>query len=190
MALSTSIIGQIYSSTPPFDADEMWDSWITLRSFSVASGNHVLFTDPETRPLLKRSAVWEIERGMNLSAMDLHRASMIRSNWFRAASELFQSFDVLVLPSAQCWPFDVDIVHPTEIAGVAMDTYHRWMQVVIPASLIGLPVVNVPAGFGENGLPGGMQLIGPRAGGGRLMQLAHAWHKATDWPDRRPPELG
>lgn len=173
----------------PFDADRMWVSWITLRSFSVAAGLHPIYSNPETREYLKPSAQWEVLRGMNVPAMDLHHASLTRSDWFRTTTALFEDFDVLVLPSAQCWPFDASLDHPTEIAGVAMDTYHRWMQVVIPASLIGLPVINIPIGFGENGLPAGLQLIGPRGGAGKLLQLAQDWHKLTDWPNARPPAL-
>ena len=93
----------------------------------------------------------------------------------------------MVLPSAQVWPFDVNDVHPTDVAGRKMDTYHRWMQVVTPASLIGLPVVNVPAGFGDNGLPLGLQLIGARGTDARLLRLAARYHEATDWPNRHPP---
>ncbi len=183
-------IGHIVTPIPaPFDADQMWESWITLRSFAVAGGSHELYADPDTRAQLKPTAQWEIERGMNMTSMQLIHASMTRSNWFRRAAELLEQVDVLVLPSAQCWPFDVDLDYPKEIAGVGMDTYHRWMQVVVPASLIGLPVVNIPIGFGENGLPAGLQLIGPRASGGRLLQLAQDWHKVTDWPNKRPPAL-
>jgi amidase len=173
----------------PFDADLMWQSWITLRSFSVAAGLGEIHADPARRGMLKESARWEIERGLAMDAMTLHRASVIRSDWFRRAAALFEEVDVLVLPSAQLWPFPVEEVHPREIAGVAMDTYHRWMQVVIPASLIGLPVVNVPAGFGTNGLPAGLQLIGPRGSDARLLRLAQDWHAATDWPGRRPPVI-
>ncbi|KIN66407.1 Amidase [Sulfitobacter noctilucicola] len=173
----------------PFDAESLWESWITLRSFAVAGGAHPLYADPAKRAQLKATAQWEIERGISMTAMDLLTASMTRSDWFRRTLELFDNYDVLVLPSAQCWPFDVNLEYPTEIAGVTMDTYHRWMQVVVPASLIGLPVVNIPAGFGANGLPGGLQLIGPRSRGGRLLQLAHEWHTATDWPNKRPPDL-
>ncbi|MGC1504756.1 MAG: amidase [Sulfitobacter sp.] len=170
----------------PFDADRMWDSWITLRSFAVAGGNHALYADPEKRKLLKPAAIWEIERGLAMSAMEVNHASMARSDWLRAVNALFETVDVLVLPSAQSWPFDVNMVHPTEIAGVTMDTYHRWMQVVIPAGLVGLPVVNIPAGFGDNGLPGGLQLIGRHGSDARLLQLAQDWHAATDWPRARP----
>ncbi len=173
----------------PFEAARMWDSWITLRSFAVASGSLPLYEDPETRKLLKPASIWEIERGIAMSAMEVHHASLTRSDWFRRTVELFEQVDVLVLPSAQCWPFNVDQVHPTEIAGVTMDTYHRWMQVVIPAGLIGLPVVNIPVGFGANGLPGGLQLIGPRGSDRRLLRLAQDWHKMTDWPNKRPPAL-
>jgi amidase len=96
---------------------------------------------------------------------------------------------VLVLPSAQLWPFDGDWTYPEEIAGRSMDTYHRWMQVVIPAGLIGLPVVNVPVGFGPDGLPAGVQLIGPRGSDGALLRLAQQWHSATGWPQKKPPQL-
>ncbi|MEP5731983.1 MAG: amidase [Sulfitobacter sp.] len=174
---------------PPFDVDAMWDSWITLRSFAVAAGSHLLYENPEHRALLKPAAIWEIERGMKLSAMDVHRASLIRSDWYRRATELFDTYDMLVLPSAQSWPFDAEIDYPKEIAGVQMDTYHRWMQVVVPASLIGIPVVNIPAGFGRNGLPAGLQMMGPRTSDARLLQFANEWHSTTNWPGKRPPSL-
>jgi amidase len=81
----------------------------------------------------------------------------------------------------------VETVHPTEIAGRRLDTYHRWMEVVAPASLIGLPAVAVPAGFGANGLPMGVQIVGWPKGDRAVLELAEAWHRATDWPGRRPP---
>ena len=174
----------------PFDADAMWESWITLRSFAVAASLGAIYDNPAQRDHLKAAAQWEIERGQQMSAMQVQRASVIRSDWYRAAALLFDSVDVVVLPSAQVWPFPVDEVHPTQIAGQAMDTYHRWMQVVVPASLIGLPVVNVPAGFGANGLPCGLQLIGRHGSDAMLLRLAQQWHEATRWPQQRPPVLG
>jgi amidase len=135
---------------------------------------------------LKDSAVWEIERGLALSAMDVHAASVIRSDWFKAAAGLFENYDALVLPTAQIWPFDVDLSYPTDIAGHAMDTYHRWMEVVVPVSLIGLPALAVPAGFGAQGLPMGVQLFGPRGSDAKLLALGAAYHAATEWPQKRP----
>jgi len=172
---------------PPFDAASMWGAWITLRSFAVAGGLGAHFENADERPHLKPAALWEIERGLALSARDVQRASEVRSDWYRAAVDLFNTVDVLVLPSAQLWPFAVEDAHPTEIAGQRMDTYHRWMQVVVPASLIGLPVVNIPAGFGEAGLPAGLQLIGRPGSDAQLLRLAQHWHEATHWPQKRRP---
>lgn len=169
--------------TPPFSADEIWDSWTTLRSWSVAAAIAPLADKGAT---LKDTAIWELERGRALSAMDVHRASVIRSNWFKTAAELFNTYDALVLPSAQMWPFDVNIDYPTEINGQGMDTYHRWMQAVIPVSLIGLPCLAAPAGFGNQGLPMGFQLFGPRGSDAALLTMGAAYHEATQWPQSRP----
>ncbi len=169
---------------PPFSADAIWDSWTTLRSWQVGAGLAPLMR--EGRAAFKDTAIWEVERGLSLSAFDVHDASEIRSDWFACAAELFSRYDALVLPTAQVWPFDLDTEYPTEIAGRAMDTYHRWMQVMIPVSLIGLPCLGVPAGFGANGLPAGVQLIGARGSDAAVLALGEAYHQATMWPQKRP----
>ncbi|WP_299546203.1 amidase [uncultured Tateyamaria sp.] len=171
----------------PFDRDAIWLSWITLRSWAVSGSLGTLHADPAKRDQLKAAAIWEVERGLAMSAMEVHRASAVRSEWFKTATTLFEQYDVLALPSAQMWPFDVAIDWPRELAGTKMDTYHRWMEVVVPASLLGLPVVCVPAGFGgPHDLPMGVQLIGRRGSDALLLRLAQAWHLMTDWPARRP----
>ena len=168
---------------PPFDAERIWDSWITLRSWSVAAGLEAL---TYRKASLKDSAQWELERGLTISAMDVHHASVVRSEWFRRVSVLFDDYDALILPSAQIWPFDVELTYPTEVAGQAMDTYHRWMQVVTPVSLLGLPCLAVPAGFGVHGLPMGLQLFGPRGLDARLLAMGAAYHAETLWPQKKP----
>lgn len=180
---------RVETTDAPFSADAIWQSWIDLRSFAVAAGLGALYADPVTRGHLKPAALWEIERGLAMSAQTVQSASTIRSDWFRRVTRLFETYDILVLPSAQMWPFDVNWIYPEVIGSRVMDTYHRWMQVVVPAGLIGLPVVNIPVGFGDGGLPAGLQLIGPRGSDAKLLRLAHQWHGATQWPQQRPPAL-
>ncbi len=170
----------------PFEAEKMWESWATLRSWSVAASLAPL---TEHRAKLKDTALWELDRGLGLTAMQVHRASVARSDWYRRAAEVFERFDALVLPAAQVWPFDVDVPYPTEIAGKKMDTYHRWMQVVVPVSLIGLPCLSVPAGFGVEGLPLGLQVFGPRGADERILSIGAAYHDATRWPQNKPPKV-
>lgn len=180
---------QVEDMAAPHPAEDLWTAWVGLRNFANACNAGPLFEDPDKRPHLKKTLQWEVENGLALSAADIHRLSSLRSAWFQRAAKLFESYDALVLPSAQVWPFALDQEYPTEIAGRSMDTYHRWMEVVLPASLIGLPVVNLPVGFGENGLPMGVQLIGAPGADGRLLQIAQAWHSATDWPGARPARM-
>ncbi len=172
---------------PPMAACRIWDSWVALRAWAMAGAHGTLLDDPSRRDRLKPELVWEIETGRALSNTAILQASAARSDWFRAAARLFRDFDALVLPSAQVWPFPAEWHWPQDIAGRSMETYHRWMEVVVPVSLIGLPAVNLPAGFGENGLPAGIQLFGPRGADLALLKMAHAYHEATDWPGARPP---
>ncbi len=185
----TALGAHVEPVAPPFPAEKLWDAWITLRSFAIAGGVAPLHANPKTRALLKPEMLWEIERGLALSAMEVHRASTLRSQWFATLAALFQTYDALVLPSAQVWPFPVEWRYPETIDGHPMDTYHRWMEVVIPVSLVGLPALALPAGFGPQGLPMGMQLFGPRGADRAILRLGQAYHRATDWPARRPPAL-
>ncbi|MEL6691130.1 MAG: amidase family protein, partial [Pseudomonadota bacterium] len=170
----------------PFDRDALWEAWTTLRSWMVAGSLAPAMADPKLRALLKPEAIWEAERGLKLTAMEVHRASAIRSDWFAKASELFETYDALIMPTAQCFPFAADIDWPKEIDGVALDTYHRWMEITVPVNILGLPSLAMPAGFSEGGLPMGIQLIGPRDADLSLIALAKRYHTAAEWTSRRP----
>ena len=93
---------------------------------------------------------------------------------------------LLALPTAQVFPFDATTHWPQSIAGREMDTYHRWMEVVIGGTLSGNPVANVPAGFDERGRPMGVQLIGRMGQDKEVLEFAMAWEAATDYLDVRP----
>ena len=67
-----------------------------------------------------------------------------------------------------------------------MDTYHRWMEVVMYGSLGGLPIVNVPVGFDAQGRPMGMQVMGPYGADKKVLEFALAYEGLTDLLDRRP----
>ncbi|WP_370050274.1 MULTISPECIES: amidase [Salipiger] len=174
---------------PPYPAEKLWSSWITLRAALNAGAKRDLAADPAKRALTKPESLWEIEQGQGLSAEAVYEASKTRSLWYRRAARLFETYDALALPSAQVWPFPVDWRWPEEIAGRKMDTYHRWMEIVVPVSLAGLPCLGMPAGVSKSGLPMGMQLFGPTGSDAALLAMGDAYHQATDWPNARPPAL-
>ncbi|MDT1062180.1 amidase [Paracoccus sp. CPCC 101403] len=172
-----------------FAMERLWTSWITLRNWLVAGKLGALYDNPATRDLLKPEAIWEIEQGRSLTATQVHTASVERSAWFRHLRGLYRDYDALVLPTAQLFAFDSDLHWPTEIAGRAMDTYHRWMEVVIPASMAGLPALAVPAGFGASGLPIGLQIMGPHLGDRAILELGHAYDMVQPHTSRINPLL-
>lgn len=175
---------------PPFPAERIWEAWVALRAWANAGGKLALYENPDMRAQLKRDAIWEIETGMQLSAMDVHKHSLTRTQWYHTLCTLFETYDALIMPSAQMWPFPVEWTAPDEINGYAMDTYHRWMETVIAVSLVGVPSLNIPVGFGSDGaaagLPMGMQVFGPRYSDAKMLRIGQRFHEATNFSHRRP----
>jgi amidase len=175
---------------PEFALPRLWDAWLVLRQWQVAGGPAGdIYRSPEKRAALKPEAIWEIEAGLQLTAHDVYKASATRSAWYQAVRKLFERYDYLALPSAQVFPFDADLHWPREINGRAMDTYHRWMEVVVPASMSGCPAINVPVGFNDSGLPMGLQIIGKAQADLAVLQIAYAYEQATQWVQKRPPPM-
>jgi len=175
----------------PCSPAALWEAWLTLRHWLVAGDLEALYREPVNRARLKPEARWEVESAQSLTALDVYRASVARSRWYTAARELFARYEFLLLPSAQLFPFDATTHWPRSVNGAAMDTYHRWMEVVVPASLLAGPVLNVPVGFGAHDLPMGMQLVGRRHADLAVLQLGHAYDLETRWVSQRlPPMLG
>jgi amidase len=154
-----------------FSPERMWEAWVTLRHWLIAGNLGALYQDPARRAQMKPEAVWEIEGGLKLTADDVYRASVARSEMYRTVLKLFETYEYLALPSAQVFPFEAAIHWPQTINGVTMDTYHRWMEVVILGSLLGFPIGNVPVGFNGDGLPMGMQIIGRHHADLAVLQL-------------------
>ena len=64
---------------------------------------------------------------------------------------------------------------------MAIDGYHRWMEVVVPASLTGLPSHSVPVEFGVDDTPMGTPLIGHRGADATVLALGRDYEAASDW---------
>ncbi len=173
-----------------FDMASLWQTWLTFRHWIARGRGLPLYEDPKLRPQLKPEFVWEVEGGAGVSADAITGASQNRAKWYATLLNAFESFDFLVLPTAQVFPFAATTHWPKTIDGREMDTYHRWMEVVVPGTLSGCPVANVPAGFSKNGLPMGLQVIGPRYEDFRTLQMAFAYEQATRWNlNHLPPVL-
>ena len=126
-----------------------------------------------------------LEQGSALAGTEYARAHLTRLAARRAVSRLFDTVDVLALPTMGRLPpplteFPASGIIPQESAGALL-------SFTAPFALTGHPAVSVPCGFSRGGLPIGLQLAGPHGSEALLLKVAGAYETATDWNERRPP---
>jgi len=179
----------VEEAIPDYPVDKVWQAFLVLRAWQSGGSGKVHYDDPEKRKLLNRQMLFEVESGLKLSAFEVTAAAQVRNEWYRAVLRFFRRYDFFVLPTAQMWPFPVETLWPTEIAGRKMTTYHEWMKVVLPVTMSGCPALAAPAGFSETGLPIGIQIVGPNLAELDCLKLAYAYDQASNWVTKRPPPI-
>lgn len=170
--------------------EPVWQALLALRGWLAGGSLLAFYNNPAQRALMKPEAIFEVERGLSLSAFAMQETLVMRSRWYAAILRLFSKFDYLVVPSAQMMPFDAKMHWPTEINGVAMKTYHESAKGNFLVTMSGCPALAVPAGFGPSGLPIGLQIVAPINQERACLQLAHGYtqlmHSAAT---HLPPQL-
>jgi len=141
---------------------------------------------PDWRLDAKDTAIWNIEKGAQLSADEIMQAEATRSRIYAQAVKFFQHYDALILPAAQVPPFAASEEWVKEINGVEMQTYLDWMAVCCMITVTGLPAISVPAGFTKSGLPVGVQIVGKPRGDLALLQIAQLFEDATGYHKKHP----
>ena len=142
--------------------------------------------DAGARRTMKDTVRWNLDAGESLTTADLDRASAARTRLFEGVAGFFDRFDVLVGPTTQVLPFDVDIEWVHEIEGVVLETYVDWMQSCSAISVTGCPALSLPAGFSPDGRPIGMQLVAHVRDDARLLGIAKSIEAATGFASRLP----
>jgi aspartyl-tRNA(Asn)/glutamyl-tRNA(Gln) amidotransferase subunit A len=118
-----------------------------------------------------------------VTAVDYLHAMRLRAPMRRAWGELFKKYDVLVAPSRSTVAYPVAKTFDQAYPGISASTP------IGASNLVGVPAVSVMNGFGQNGLPTGVQFVAPAWGESTLVELAAAYQSATDWHRRTPQML-
>ena len=138
------------------------------------------------RAQMKDTVVWNIEQGLALDAARIAKANVLRSSVFHTMRTFLERHEFLVLPTVQVPPFPVDQPYVTEINGVKLGNYMEWMKSNYLITATTHPAISVPAGFTDDGLPVGLQIVGRYRDDFGVLQLAHAFEGATEVWKRRP----
>jgi len=148
------------------DAFRAWRGYSYLLSFSDILDGH--------RVDLNADVVANIDFGRSLTVDDLRKADVARAALWKRMEAFFHDIDFLIMPVSPVPPFEVNTRWPRSINGVQQFSYLDWMRSAYWISVTGLPAISVPCGFTRNGLPVGMQIVGPPRSELSLLRFAHA----------------
>jgi Asp-tRNA(Asn)/Glu-tRNA(Gln) amidotransferase A subunit family amidase len=123
-----------------------------------------------------------VEAGRGVTAAAYLDAQARRTAYVGTWARFFEDFDVLLAPSLGLPAFGVDVTSPAEIDGVPVDPFFDdWCVLALPANLAGLPACAVPTGRDGDGLPVGLQVIGPRWSDARVLAVAAQHERVSPW---------
>jgi amidase len=116
-------------------------------------------------------------------------AERLRTAYWHRTRKLMADCDCLVLPTVGVPAFRLDAALPTEINGKPVANFYDTILSTYAFSVLGLPVINVPAGFTAKGLPVGMQIVGHRHREDTILAIGAAYSQAYSGPFERFPDI-
>jgi aspartyl-tRNA(Asn)/glutamyl-tRNA(Gln) amidotransferase subunit A len=115
-------------------------------------------------------------------------AEYIQSKWRldllrRTIDDAFTDFDLVVLPTRRRTPRTIDASIKREESDKPRNPE---LENTGQFNIYGIPAISVPCGFTPTGLPIGLMIAGPRFSEGKVLALANAYERATEWHKRKP----
>ena len=134
-------------------------------------------------PLLLR----RVEQGRNLSLIDVGKAENARTTLYHRVRRFFETYDLLLLPTTATLPHPAHGSYPAEVAGRSITSPYEILLLTFAFNLTGQPAISVPAGWTDDGLPVGLQIVGRQRADALVLRAAAAFEAVAPWVHRRPP---
>jgi Asp-tRNA(Asn)/Glu-tRNA(Gln) amidotransferase A subunit family amidase len=169
---------------------EIFDAWMAINASRGSAARRV--PDFETwKPHLADYTVDMIQLGRSVTNDQLIRALEVHVEMYRKLGPILEQFDAFICPTnvipsveAERSPFDFDLKVNGEQASRA--TAEGWW-ITYPFNMLSqLPVMSVPTGFAETGVPTGMQIVGRSYDDIRVLDITSALEVAKPWAHHRP----
>ncbi|HEY4890659.1 MAG TPA: amidase family protein, partial [Reyranella sp.] len=133
-----------------------------------------------------------MERGAKFTLADFRNAQFARTALFRKIQSLLERYDFLVTPTNSRTALDV--IHDAANDEVVVDgvkcgiTRQGWTSYQYPFNLTGHPALALPSGFGADGLPTSVQIVGKWGAETDVLRLGALLERARPWAQHRPPQ--
>lgn len=143
----------------------------------------------EHRDVLSEAFVKQIALATNVSGVDYQEAMFARTALFRRVQSLLARGHLLAMPTITrtALPIDQDLFGTIEIDGAHFDSVRpHWFPWTMPFNMTGHPAISLPCGFGRDGLPIGLQLVGRFRADAELLRVSALFEASHDLLARRP----
>jgi len=118
------------------------------------------------------------ETALATTVLDIARARRKQIDLFRAFAAVFDEVDAVLCPGVSVGPFPWSDLHPLEVDGVAVENYMAWLGLTSCLTVVGHPVLALPAGLDADGMPFGIQCVAPMYQDSSLLAMATSLENA------------
>lgn len=119
-----------------------------------------------------------VEEGLGYSALDIVRGMKLQTELYQRWQGFFEHYDVILSPAVTLSPRPWTELYPAEIDGKPTRTYFHWLALAYAVTVVGHPAISLPVGLDRNGMPFGLQIVGPRGGDAKVLAVAAALEAA------------
>jgi aspartyl-tRNA(Asn)/glutamyl-tRNA(Gln) amidotransferase subunit A len=126
--------------------------------------------------------------GRQWTAEDFTNAVLARKALNNKMWKFMRQYDLLLTPTLAVPPFEIGIQGPEVIDGRQVEPF-EWLAFTFPINMTGQPAATIPAGWTDDGLPIGLQIIGRHLDDPLVLKASAAFERVAPWGDRHPPLL-
>jgi amidase len=166
------------------DADRCWEI-IEMHEFMAGCLEEV----QQHGSQLRAELVENVRVGKEQTAGQIAWAQVERTQIYRRTAAMFSRYDLLVAPATPVFAPAAEREWVQQIDGQQQQRYFEWQRCASRVTVMAHPAISIPAGFSKEGLPIGMQVVGPDRGDLALLNFAAAFEEVTGLTRLRPPGL-
>jgi amidase len=113
-----------------------------------------------------------VAEGLRYGAEDIARALSHQTALYHRWLSFFERYDVILTPAITISPRPWRELYPAHIDGKPTRTYFHWLAMAYAVTVVGHPAISLPVGLDRNGMPFGLQIVGPRGGDALVLRVA------------------